>query len=69
MVERYDRGAWSLAELREVPFPDLARAIPEVRAVLEKSRLGVSVREPRRCTRGCTNRPRGRDRTKAFGRP
>ena len=36
MVERYDRGAWSLAELREVPFPELARAIPEVRAVLEE---------------------------------
>jgi integrase len=36
MAERYDRGARSLAELRETPFPDLARAIPEVRAVLEK---------------------------------
>jgi integrase len=35
MAERYDRGARSLAELQEVPFPNLALAIPETRAVLE----------------------------------
>ena len=33
MAARYDRGARSLAELQEVPFPNLAHAIPEVRAV------------------------------------
>jgi hypothetical protein len=35
MAERYDRGARSLAELQEVPFPNLALAMPETRAVLE----------------------------------
>ena len=35
MAARYDRGARSLAELREEPFPNLAYAMPEVRAVLE----------------------------------
>jgi hypothetical protein len=35
MAARYDRGARSLAELREEPFPNLAAAMPEVRAVLE----------------------------------
>ena len=34
MAERYDRGAGSLAELQEIPFPNLAAAIPETRAVL-----------------------------------
>jgi integrase len=35
MAERYDRGAGSLAELQEVPFPNLAMAMPETRAILE----------------------------------
>jgi hypothetical protein len=35
MAERYDRGARTLAELQEVPFPHLAVAIPETRALLE----------------------------------
>lgn len=35
MAERYDRGAGSLAELQEIPFPNLALATPETKAVLE----------------------------------
>ena len=35
MAERYDRGARSLAELQEVPFPNLALATPETRAIIE----------------------------------
>jgi hypothetical protein len=34
-AQRYDRGARGLAELQEVPFPNLALAIPETRVVLE----------------------------------
>lgn len=35
MGDRYDRAASTLAELQEVPFPNLAMATPETRAVLE----------------------------------
>jgi hypothetical protein len=44
MAERYDRGAGSLAELQEVPFPNLANAIPETRAILARlaTRLATS---------------------------
>jgi hypothetical protein len=35
MGDRYDRAAGSLAELQEVPFPNLALAMPESRAVLQ----------------------------------
>ncbi len=45
MAERYDRGARSLAELREVPFPNLAFAIPETRAILE-GRLATRSAKP-----------------------
>ncbi len=42
MAERYDRGARSLAELQEVPFPNLALAMPEIRATLA-TRLATSL--------------------------
>jgi integrase len=42
MAERYDRGARSLAELQEIPFPNLALAIPEIRATLA-TRLATQV--------------------------
>jgi len=35
MGDRYTRAAGTLEELKEVPFPNLALAIPETRAVLE----------------------------------
>ena len=37
MGDRYTRAAGTLEELREVPFPNLAIAIPEVRAVLSRA--------------------------------
>jgi hypothetical protein len=30
-MQRYDRGARSLADLQLVPFPDISDAIPELR--------------------------------------
>lgn len=33
MMQRYDRGARSLADLQLVPFPDIADAIPELQNV------------------------------------
>lgn len=48
MGDRYDRAVRSLAELEEVPFPNLALAIPETRAILEArlaSRLARSSSE------------------------
>ena len=49
MAERYDRGARSLAELQEAPFPNLAMAMPEIRAALEArwaTRLATSADLP-----------------------
>jgi hypothetical protein len=45
-------GARSLTELQQVPFPDLARAIPELRALLEKRDREAA--PPPRLHRGCT---------------
>ena len=33
MMQRYDRGARNLADLRLVPFPDVSDAIPELRNI------------------------------------
>jgi hypothetical protein len=45
MINRYDRGAQTLSDLNYAPFPDIARAIPELSDARLATRLATATKE------------------------
>ncbi len=46
MINRYDRGAQTLADLEYQPFPDIARAVPELAEILARLHTRLHTEEP-----------------------
>lgn len=46
MINRYDRGAQTLGDLDYAPFPDIARAIPELKPRLATPSPSSEAAEP-----------------------